>query len=131
MTKISTKSDIHKKQFVDALEKTLGNISLACKMVNLHRSTFYEWCKTDSLFKASVEDINEIALDFAESELQKQIKNGSTAATIFYLKTKGKKRGYIERIEQEFRGGLENKLEISIVRTETPIRKLESDIDLD
>jgi hypothetical protein len=131
MTKISTKSDIHKKQFVDALEKTLGNISLACKMVNLHRSTFYEWCKTDIEFKASVEDINEIALDFAESELQKQIKNGSTAATIFYLKTKGKKRGYIERIEQDFRGGLENKLEISIVRTDTPIRKLESDIDLD
>ena len=38
-------------------------------------------------------------MDFAESQLHQQIKDGSVAATIFYLKTKGKKRGYIEKSE--------------------------------
>jgi hypothetical protein len=32
--------------------------------------------------------------------LHKQIQDGNPTSTIFYLKTKGKKRGYIER--QEF-----------------------------
>ncbi len=45
-------------------------------------------------------------MDFAESQLYKQIKEGSTAATIFYLKTKGKKRGYIERQEIEHNGSV-------------------------
>jgi hypothetical protein len=39
-------------------------------------------------------------MNSAESQLHKQMKDGSTSATIFYLKTKGRKRGYIER--QEF-----------------------------
>jgi len=46
-------------------------------------------------------DIENIALDFAESQLHKQIKEGNSTSTIFYLKTKGKKRGYIERQEHD------------------------------
>jgi hypothetical protein len=126
-----TNSDINKKGMVDALEKSLGVVTSACKSVGISRETHYRWLREDEEYKNEVESISDIALDFAETQLQKQIKEGSTAATIFYLKTKGKKRGYIERVEQEIRGGLENKLEISIVRTDTPIRKSESDIDLD
>jgi hypothetical protein len=51
------------------------------------------------LFKRKVDDISNIALDFAESQLHKQIGDQNTSATIFYLKTKGKKRGYVERQE--------------------------------
>ena len=40
-------------------------------------------------------------MDFVESKLHKQIKDDNTTATIFYLKTKGKKRGYVERREVE------------------------------
>ena len=40
-----------------------------------------------------------VALDMAESQLHKQILGGNTSATIFYLKTKGKNRGYVERHE--------------------------------
>jgi hypothetical protein len=45
----------------------------------------------------SVMDMEEALLDFAETMLYKAIKTGKTAELIFYLKTKGQKRGYIER----------------------------------
>ena len=92
-----TKSDILKKQIIEALEKTLGVVTSACKLVGIHRSTFYEWYKNDEEFKKSVDSIEDIALDFAESQLHKQIRDGNVTATIFYLKTKGTKRGYIEK----------------------------------
>jgi hypothetical protein len=49
--------------------------------------------------------MNNIALDFAESSLHKQIQSGVPASTIFYLKTRGKGRGYIERQEITGRDG--------------------------
>lgn len=98
--KKTTKSDTIKKEaLIKALEQSLGVITTACKNVGIHRSTFYDWYKKDSKFRAAVDDISNIALDFAESQLHKQIKEGNTSATIFYLKAKGKKRGYVERQE--------------------------------
>jgi hypothetical protein len=55
--------------------------------------------QTDKAYRAAVDDIQEVAVDFAESHLHKLIKDGNPAATIFYLKTKGKGRGYVERQE--------------------------------
>ena len=103
---MTTKSNITKKELIAALEKSLGIVTTACKSVNIARSTFYEWLKDDPVFKKQVEDIGDITLDFAESKLHSQIQDGNTAATIFYLKTKGKKRGYIERQEIEHQGGI-------------------------
>ncbi len=86
---------------VEALEKSLGIVTTACKTVGISRQTHYDWMQQDELYKAAVEGIADIALDFAESKLHASIANGSDTATIFYLKTKGKKRGYIERQEIE------------------------------
>ena len=88
---------IKKKAIIEALINSLGVVSTACKIVGIGRTTFYDWLKDDKDFKKEVEDIQNVALDFAESELFKQIQNGNTSATIFYLKTKGKKRGYYEK----------------------------------
>ena len=98
MTYKSDKSDTLKKKTLEALEKSLGVVTSACKNVGIARSTFYEWLK-DEEFKKQVDDINNIAIDFAESQLHKQILEGNTSATIFYLKTKAKARGYVERTE--------------------------------
>lgn len=96
----TTKSNtLKKKAMLEALTKTLGVVTPACKQVNIARSTFYEWLKNDPDFKAQVQDIEEISVDFMESSLYRQIRNDNTTATIFGLKTKGKKRGYIERQE--------------------------------
>jgi hypothetical protein len=89
-----------KNAMIEALEKSLGIVTTACKKVGISRQTHYNWIADDAEYKLSVESISDMALDFAESKLHEQINNNDTAATIFYLKTKGKKRGYIERVEQ-------------------------------
>lgn len=86
---------------IEALVKSLGVVTMACREVGIARKTHYEWYNEDAEYHKTVDDISDIALDFAESMLHKQIENKDTAATIFYLKTKGKKRGYIERQEIE------------------------------
>lgn len=91
------KTKQHKKAILEALEKSLGVVSSACKAVGVGRTTFYGWLKEDEEFAKKVKDIENFALDFVETQLFKQIKEGSPAATIFYLKTKGRKRGYIEQ----------------------------------
>lgn len=95
----------NKKRLVEALEKSLGVVTTACKMVGLSRTTYYEYYNEDEEFRKACDSISDVVLDFAESQLHKQIKDGNTSATIFYLKTKGKHRGYIERIEQDNMGG--------------------------
>lgn len=97
-----------KELMLAALEESLGIVTTAVNSIkasgvtNICRATHYNWCAADPEYKKAVEDIVEIAIDFAESKLHEQIKEGDTAATIFYLKCKGKKRGYVER--QEFTG---------------------------
>jgi len=95
------KTEQHKKAILEALESSLGIVTSACKKVGVGRTTFYGWINDDEEFANQVKDIENIALDFAESQLHQQIKSGNSTSTIFFLKTKGKKRGYIERIENE------------------------------
>jgi hypothetical protein len=90
---------LKKTAMLEALEKSLGIVTSAAKVVGIRRETHYAWLNEDPEYKAAVESLNDIALDFAESQLHKQIQNGNVVATIFYLKTKGKGRGYIERTE--------------------------------
>lgn len=88
-----------KMRMLEALEASLGIVTTACKLAGINRKTHYEWLQKDERYKDAVKSLEEVTLDFAESQLHSQIKQGSVAATIFYLKTKGRGRGYIERQE--------------------------------
>lgn len=88
-----------KEAMILALAKTLGIVKTACDLIGLDRHTHYKWMDKDPKYKAKVLAIDDIALDFAESKLHKSIEQGNIAGIIFYMKTKGKNRGYIERRE--------------------------------
>lgn len=114
--------DTNKKTVLEMLAKTRGVVSTACESANIARSTFYDWCNNDPEFKQVVDDINEAAIDFVESKLIEKIDGitvqtynakgeaviyeqpPSDTAIIFFLKTRGKKRGYIERSEVDNMG---------------------------
>ena len=105
-----------KKAMIEALEKSLSVVTTACKQVGINRSTHYDWLKADPDYAKQVKDLESIVLDFAESQLHKQIQEGSTTATIFLLKTKGKSRGYIER--QEIVTDADNFFKVEIIDDE-------------
>lgn len=102
----------NKKNLLAALEKSLGIVSTACERAKISRDTHYRWMREDDEYRLAAESIDELVLDFAESQLHKQIKENNTAATIFFLKTKGKKRGYVESILHG--GDKENPLQVDI-----------------
>jgi hypothetical protein len=91
--------DLRKKAMLEALEKSLGVVTTAARAAGIERTTHYVWMKEDAEYKEAVDSISDLAIDFVESHLHQLIQGGDTAATIFYLKTKGKKRGYVERQE--------------------------------
>ncbi len=107
----------NKKKILEALEKSLGIVTTACKIAGVHRSTYYEYYNTDEEFKKECDDMSNIVLDFAESQLHKQIKDGNPSSTIFYLKTKGKNRGYYEKVLNEnlntHKGEIKTKIDYS------------------
>ena len=94
--KMFTELDIQKKAMIEALEKSLGIVTTACMSVGISRQTHYNWLSSDIDYKLAVDDLQNVALDFAESKLHKQIEKGNPISTIFFLKCKGKRRGYIE-----------------------------------
>ena len=122
-----TKTDILKANLLESLERALGVVTTACKTAGCSRETFYKYCREDEEFKTKVEDISNITLDFAESQLHKQIMDGNTTATIFYLKTKGKNRGYVERSEVQQETTYKS-LDINIIDTGVPLASNEKDI---
>lgn len=110
---------------IEALIKSLGVVTTACNQVGIARKTHYEWYKEDEEYQRSVDDISDVALDFAESMLHKQIQDKDTTATIFYLKTKGKKRGYIERTEVTGKDGspISTTIQIEVINNASQVKK--------
>ncbi len=64
--------------------------------INIGRQTFYNWMKNDEIFKRDFEDAEDALIDFAEGKLMNLVDEKNPTAIIFFLKTKGKERGWIE-----------------------------------
>ena len=95
-----------KELMLVALKESLGVVGPACEASGVGRTTHYHWLNDDKEYRKAAEECKELAIDFAESALHKQIKGGGVPSTIFYLKTIGKDRGYVERQELDVDGGL-------------------------
>ncbi len=90
---------LYKEQLLIALEKNLGIVTAACKEVGISRDSYYDYYNNDEEFRRKVDDINEIAIDFTESQLFKKIKQGSERSILFFMKYKGRKRGYTDSVD--------------------------------
>jgi len=103
-----------KEDFLKAY-KNRSSISDACKAANISRMTFYRWREEDQEFAESVIEIEESKIDYVEDKLFENIDGNKTNEILFYLKTKGKNRGYVERQEHQIDGGFPTKIEIEII----------------
>jgi hypothetical protein len=92
-------SDQQKSLMLEALKATLGIVTKAADKARIAPSLHYEWFYADDKYRKAVEEINSRALDEVEGKLYELIGHGNITAIIFYLKTKGRKRGYAEKAE--------------------------------
>src|SRR5215469_6278752 len=102
----------------DALRQAGGIISTAAKILQAAYGsctprTVRNYVKRHPRLVKVIEETVELNLDTAESQLMTLIANGNLGAVIFYLKTKGKARGYVERVEATGSGGGPIKIELS------------------
>ena len=79
--------------FLSVLEKSLGIVSIALQKTDISREEFVVW--QDNLeFKRRLDLVSDTSIDYVENKLLTLINKGDLSAIQFYLKTKGKKRGY-------------------------------------
>ena len=87
----------NKEAFIKAFPEKACNISETAAAIGIDRNTYYRWRDEDEEFRDTIENAREATIDFAECQLLKQIKEGNITAFIFFLKTRGRSRGYVER----------------------------------
>lgn len=117
----STNSTNNKKEFLEALKRCAGNVSEAVRQVPIDRKTHYNWLESDPWYAAAVDAIKESLIDKAESVLQTLINDGNVPAVLFFLKTQGKRRGYIERTETDVTSGGQPIQIVTKVVSQTPL----------
>ena len=93
-----------KERVIAALVKG-GTKSAAARTLKCDRGTITRYMDDDPEIAKAVEEAKEILIDLAEEGLMKNVKDNQQAAIAFVLKTLGKERGYVERIENTGRGG--------------------------
>ena len=110
--------DITKEAFIIAYKENFGNITISCESAGVSRSSYNVWIKNDPEFARKLAEIEpeEIMLDFGEHKLMERIAKGDTLATMFLLKTKGKRRGYIERQEVAHEGDVVKQITVNVLK---------------
>lgn len=91
--------------FLNALKECYGIVSKAAHMAGLDRKCHYNWMDSMPEYAKEYEAICDDRIDFVEDQLINNISNGDTTAIIFFLKTKAKKRGYVEKQEVDHTSG--------------------------
>lgn len=93
--------------YAQAITEAQGLISVAARRLGVSRSAVYAAVNRHKRVAEALQDARERTTDLAEGKLYGKINDGDITAIIFYLKTQGKARGYIERQERVHSGTLD------------------------
>lgn len=100
------------KQVEAALRAGAGIITAAAGALKCAPSTVRGYLERNPKLKEVCEDIVEQNLDLAEGKLLMGIRESNMTAIIFYLKTKGRSRGYTER--HELATGADGRMKVQV-----------------
>ena len=92
-------------RIAEALRASAGIFSAAAQKIGCAPNTIRNYVDRHVELQEVVEEVREGTLDLAESQLLKAMGDGNLTACIFFLKCKGKHRGYVERQEMTGPGG--------------------------
>ncbi len=85
---------IPSKKIAEALQEARGVISDAAESLGCSRQTIYNRISREKSLREAHGDAMEGLKDIAEQALYHQIEAGNITAIIFFLKTRGRDRGY-------------------------------------
>lgn len=88
-----------KQQYIDAIIEANGLVTQAAKRLGVSHTAVLGMAERHPEVAEALRTAREKMLDVAESKLYQNIEANDNTAIIFYLKTQGKRRGYIERTE--------------------------------
>lgn len=96
--KLSSKEPkrVNVKRIIEAFDKCFGLTTEAAKAIGISFEQLKREIKLNPRLQKELDRVEEANLDFAESKLRKLIDKENIPAVLFYLKCKGKKRGYVE-----------------------------------
>jgi hypothetical protein len=86
-------------EICDAIVQANGLIMVAARNLKLTRDAIYKRAKSSEKVKEAIKMAREELIDLAESRLRVAVLNGEPWAIQLALKTLGKERGYVERLE--------------------------------
>jgi hypothetical protein len=95
---------LDKEKIIKQIHKYRGNISAVAKALQRSRNTIYLFMRDNPEVKQALDDEREILIDGIENKFYEQCLEGNTTSMIFFLKTQGKNRGWIEKREHEITG---------------------------
>jgi hypothetical protein len=101
---MTTRQRYTQKQIIDALKETKGMVYLAAKRLGCEAQTIYNYRDRYPAVRAEMEQQDGEVDDAAEMKLYQAIIAGEPWAVQFRLRTKGKGRGYVERVQNEVSG---------------------------
>ena len=89
------------EEIAKTYERKGCNVTATCLALGITRTTFYNRKKKSRKLESRLQECEESIIDYAESKLMEHIQNGDITSLLFFLKTKGKKRGYVEKTESD------------------------------
>lgn len=87
------------EQVIDAIRNNNGLLAAAAQDLGVTRTTVYRYVNNYPTIKKALDEARDTVIDEAEGQLYKAVRRGNITAIMFLLKTVGKARGYVERLE--------------------------------
>lgn len=108
---------------VAALRKKKGMVFLAAKLLGCSAATIYKRAKESELIRETMAEARGKVIDDAEEKLANAVARGEAWAITLALKTIGKHRGYVERMEQTGADGAPLEKGTNVVIVEVPAER--------
>ena len=91
---IQEKIERRKELFLRSYIKSKGIVTVACQNSGVSYTSYKNYRNEDEDFDMACRVVEDTAVDFVESRLMQNIEKGYEASIFFYLKSKGRHRGY-------------------------------------
>lgn len=100
------------EQYREAILRAKGMLTIAARMLDVSPQCMYAMVGRHPELQEARDEAREKMTDFAELKLYERMEAGDAWAINLYLKTQGRKRGYVEQVDHGNAGGEPFRIEV-------------------